>query len=50
VWVSAEGHSDQSRGYEILDEAAMEAVKKWLFMPAMQGICRWPAPAGADYF
>lgn len=42
VQVSAEGHSDsvkveKTSGYEILDESAIEAVKKWLFIPAKRG-------------
>lgn len=42
VQVSAEGLSDAvavetSSGHEILDEAAIEAVKKWKFIPAKRG-------------
>ena len=42
VQVSAEGLSDavavdQSSGHEILDESAVEAVKKWKFIPAKRG-------------
>lgn len=42
VKVSAQGLSDdvtveQSSGHEILDEAAIEAVKKWRFIPAKRG-------------
>jgi len=42
VQVSAEGLSDavrvdQSSGHEMLDESAIEAVKKWRFIPAKRG-------------
>lgn len=42
VKVSAEGLSDgvtveQSSGHELLDESAVEAVKKWQFIPAKRG-------------
>ncbi len=42
VSVSAEGHSEavaiqSSSGHEELDEAAIEAVKKWRFIPAKRG-------------
>lgn len=42
VKVSAQGSSDgvtveQSSGHEILDEAAIEAVTKWRFIPAKRG-------------
>jgi protein TonB len=42
VQVSAEGLSDNvdihhSSGYDILDESAVIAVKKWKFIPAMRG-------------
>jgi len=42
VNVSADGHSDSvtvdsSSGHEVLDESAVEAVEKWLFIPAKQG-------------
>ena len=42
VNVSADGHADsvtvyQSSDHEVLDEAAVEAVEKWLFIPAKQG-------------
>lgn len=42
VKVSAQGTSDavtveQSSGHEILDESAIEAVKKWRFIPAKRG-------------
>lgn len=42
VKVSAQGLSDdvtveQSSGHEILDESAIEAVKKWRFIPAKRG-------------
>ncbi len=42
VLVSAEGLSDRvkverSSGHEILDDAAIEAVKKWKFVPAKRG-------------
>ena len=42
VQVSAEGLSDavkieKSSGHDILDESAMEAVKKWRFIPARRG-------------
>lgn len=42
VQVSAEGLSDsvkveKSSGYEILDECAVDAVKKWRFVPAKRG-------------
>lgn len=42
VQVSADGLSeavavDQSSGHEILDESAVEAVKKWKFIPAKRG-------------
>ncbi|MDD5578523.1 MAG: energy transducer TonB [Methylobacter sp.] len=42
VRVSAEGHSDEvtlhtSSGHEALDESAIEAVKKWRFIPAKRG-------------
>ena len=40
--VSAQGLSDdvtveQSSGHEILDESAVEAVRKWRFIPAKRG-------------
>lgn len=42
VKVSAEGDSEQvtvqrSSGHEVLDEAAIEAVEKWKFIPAKRG-------------
>jgi protein TonB len=42
VNVSADGHSEsvtvyQSSDHEMLDESAVEAVEKWLFIPAKQG-------------
>lgn len=42
VRVSAEGDSEEvtvqrSSGYDVLDEAAVEAVEKWKFMPAKRG-------------
>jgi protein TonB len=42
VFVSREGRVlnievGQSSGYEILDKAALEAVKNWRFVPARQG-------------
>ncbi len=42
VNVSADGHSEsvtvhQSSDHEVLDEAAVEAVEKWKFIPAKQG-------------
>ncbi len=42
VRVSPEGHSaqvelSQSSGYERLDQAAIEAVRQWRFVPAKQG-------------
>jgi periplasmic protein TonB len=42
VQVSADGLSDsvrveKSSGYEMLDECAMEAVKRWRFIPAKRG-------------
>lgn len=42
VKVSAQGLSDdvtveQSSGHEILDESAIEAVKRWRFIPAQRG-------------
>ncbi|MGZ5533529.1 MAG: energy transducer TonB [Methylobacter sp.] len=42
VQVSAEGDSEEvtiqrSSGYDILDEAAIEAVEKWKFIPAKRG-------------
>jgi protein TonB len=42
VQVSAEGYSyavaiQQSSGHETLDEAAVDAVKKWKFIPAKRG-------------
>jgi protein TonB len=42
VKVSAEGDSEEvtvqrSSGYDVLDEAAVEAVEKWKFIPAKQG-------------
>lgn len=42
VKVSAEGDSEEvtvqhSSGYEVLDEAAIEAVEKWKFIPAKRG-------------
>jgi protein TonB len=42
VFVSREGgvlniEISQSSGYEILDNAALEAVKNWRFVPARQG-------------
>ena len=42
VNVSADGHADsvtihRSSEHEVLDESAVEAVEKWLFIPAKQG-------------
>ena len=42
VNVSADGHADsvviyRSSDHEVLDESAVEAVEKWLFIPAKQG-------------
>ena len=42
VNVSADGHSEsvtvyQSSDHDMLDESAVEAVEKWLFIPAKQG-------------
>ncbi len=42
VRVSAEGYSEhvsvrQSSGHDILDEAAIEAVQKWKFVPGRKG-------------
>lgn len=42
VKVSAEGDSEEvtvqrSSGYDVLDEAAVEAVEKWKFIPAKRG-------------
>lgn len=42
VQVTADGHSadisvQQSSGHELLDEAAVEAVKNWSFIPAKRG-------------
>ncbi|MGR9035216.1 MAG: TonB family protein [Gammaproteobacteria bacterium] len=42
VQVSAQGYSDavavhQSSGYDVLDESAVHAVKKWKFIPAKRG-------------
>lgn len=42
VQVSAEGDSEEvtvqhSSGYDVLDEAAVEAVEKWKFIPAKRG-------------
>jgi len=42
VQVTADGHSagisvQQSSGHEMLDEAAIEAVKNWTFIPAKRG-------------
>jgi protein TonB len=42
VNVSADGHADSvaiyhSSEHEVLDDAAVEAVEKWLFIPAKQG-------------
>ncbi|MGR8933554.1 MAG: energy transducer TonB [Gammaproteobacteria bacterium] len=42
VQVSAQGYSDavavhRSSGHEMLDESAVEAVKKWQFIPAKRG-------------
>ncbi|WP_374087305.1 energy transducer TonB [Methylomicrobium lacus] len=42
VQVTADGHAasvqvQQSSGHEILDEAAVEAVKNWTFIPAKRG-------------
>jgi outer membrane transport energization protein TonB (TC 2.C.1.1.1) len=42
VNVSVEGDSEEitvqrSSGYDVLDEAAIEAVEKWKFIPAKRG-------------
>jgi periplasmic protein TonB len=42
VQVTADGHSasvqvQQSSGHDILDEAAVEAVEGWTFIPAKRG-------------
>lgn len=42
VYITADGHAGevkikQSSGYDRLDESALEAVRRWRFVPAKRG-------------